>query len=217
MNNVFGGPYVDYREKRIKAIINKFGEDWFKGKKILEVGCGYGDVGIVFANLGADVTISDARQEHLDVAKEKYPNLKSIKCDLDNEWVFTDVYDLIIHIGTLYHLKNYEQNLINCAKSCKNMFLETIVSDSDDENFVAYSDEKGLDQAYNEKGCRPSEKNIEKILTANGFTFERYFKSELNSGFVALVDWDIKNTKKPSTSTETLPFVWLRRDWFCKK
>ena len=209
--------YVDYRDKRINVIINYYGKNWFKNKTVLELGCGYAGVSGELSKLGAINTVSDAREEHLNVVKQRYPSFNIIKCDLDKEWNFDDCYDLIIHMGTLYHLKNYEQNLKNCANNCKNMFLETIVSDSDDDNYVSFINEKGEDQSFNEMGCRPSEKNIEKILTENGFIFERYFKSKLNSGMVALVDWEIKNTKKPYTSTSDMPFVWLRRDWFCKK
>lgn len=212
----FKGPYEDFRDKRIKIIKNYYGDNWFENKKILEIGCGYAEIGYEFYKLGAIVTASDARVEHLIYVNEKFPYIKTITCDLDMGWNFDEYYDLIIHAGTLYHLKNYEQNLINCFKNCDNMFLETVVSDSDDCNFVEYVNENGYDQAYNDIGCRPSEKNIEKIIKENNFSFDRYFLKDLNSTTTGIFDWKIKNTKIGYINNEDQPFVWLRRAWFLK-
>lgn len=211
----FNGAYIDYREKRIKVIKNYYGEDWFRNKKILELGCGHADISYVFYKLGAISTVSDAREEHLEVVKKKFPFFKVIRCDLDKEWNFDEQYDLIIHMGVLYHLKNYEQNLINCFRNCDNMFLETIVTDSDDENYVEFANELGFDQAYNGIGCRPSVRNIEKIITENNHSFIEFNKN-LSSGSVSFNDWEIENTKKCYISTEHQPWVWLRKAWFVK-
>lgn len=212
---LFDGLYVDYRNKRVNAIKQYFGDDWFKGKKILELGCGFADVSSIFFNLGAEITATDARVEHIKEVKKRYPFFKTEICDLDKEWKFNDYYDLIINIGLLYHLKNYEQLLINCCKHCRHMFLETIVSDSDNDSFVTFVDENDeYDQAFNKIGCRPSEKNIEKILIKNGTKITRFFKPELNSNIVAKVDWEIKNTNQCFIKSDEHSLIWLRRAWF---
>jgi len=214
----FDGQYIDYRNKRVEAIKRYFGIDWFKNKQILELGCGFADVSKSFFDLGANITATDARVEHLEEVNKRYPFFKTELGDLDNEWKFENHYDLIINMGLLYHLKNYEKLLINCSKHCDFMFLESIVSDSDDDAFVTYTyEDDGLDQAFNKIGCRPSEKNIEKILSHNNFKINRYFKSELNSGAVAVVDWEPKNTKQCFTKSDQHPFIWLRRAWFLEK
>ena len=208
---MFDGEYIEFNKNRIESIINYYGEGWFKNKKILELGCGYADIGYAFYQLGAVLTVNDAREEHLDIVRKRYPFFKVVKCDLDKDWNFDDYYDFMIHAGILYHLKNYEQNLINCFKNCDNMFLEANVSDSNDENFVFYLSESGYDQSFNGIGSRPSEKNIEKIIIDNGLKFERWFKKELNTE-KNIFDWEIKNTK----NNRLEPYN-LRRSWFIKK
>ena len=49
------GPIAAIRCSRSK------GFDFFKGKKILELGAGHGDIGAFFAELGADVLCLDGR------------------------------------------------------------------------------------------------------------------------------------------------------------
>ena len=69
MNFLF---YEDWYKKRVSKIINIFGQDWFAGKNILELGACYGDIGIELTKLGAEVTFADAREENLDVIKNKF-------------------------------------------------------------------------------------------------------------------------------------------------
>ncbi len=213
--NFDGEVYTELKRNRIKVIVNHFGGDWFVGKKLLELGCGHADMGNIFYMLGSDLTVTDARKEHLEVVKSKYYYLKRVLYDLDNkDWPFEKYYDLILNMGILYHVKEFEQLLKNCLSNCKNMFLESVVSDSDDPNFVTYRQEGiGIDQAFNGIGCRPSGANIERIIKEKGFSFERCFEKDLNS-LDNLFDW------KPKNSGHFIRFidgksVHLRRAWFC--
>jgi len=205
---IFNDHYIEWRKNRINAIVNHYGKDWFKDKKILELGCGFADIGNSFYKLGAEVTVSDVRKEHLTVAKKRYPKLKIVHCDLDSEWVFNDHYDLILHTGVLYHLKNYKQNLIECFKHCDNIFLETEVVDSLEDIVIYEEQDNRYDQAYHGVGAKPSDKNLENIIKYNGFEFIRYFKSDLNSDSHSY-DWVHKNDNNHRAG--------LRRAWFCKK
>ncbi len=202
--------YIDWINKRVNVITNYYGSNWFKNKKILELGAMFGDIGNYFYKLGSNMTLVEARSQNISLIKKNYPYLKIIRHDLDEKnWIFDNDYDLIINTGILYHLKYYENNLINCFKNCKNMFLETEVSDSDDDDFVLFIREDNVnDLSFNGIGCRPSEKNIEKIINQNDFTFERWFKKDLNSS-IHIYDWISSNTEKYETGQ--------RRAWFCKK
>ena len=71
---LFGGHYEEWRETRIAKLISIFGEDFFKGKDILELGCGFGEIGEKFIELGSAVTLCDARREHLDEVKRRLPD-----------------------------------------------------------------------------------------------------------------------------------------------
>jgi cyclopropane fatty-acyl-phospholipid synthase-like methyltransferase len=205
--------YVELRKNRIKAIVDNFGVEWFKDKKVLELGCGHAEIGNAFYELGANVTSTDARAEHLEVVNERYPQLHTVLCNLNDDWPFDNDYDFIINTGILYHLENYETFLKHCFQSCENMFLESIVTDFKNPNYVIYSSEGGEDQAFLGIGCHPSEANIEKIIKENHFTFKRCFKSELNAG-IHLFDWKRENSILCYKYINE-KFHWLRRAWFC--
>lgn len=205
----FRDHYIKWNNRRIKCIIDYYGKNFFRGKKILEVGCGYGDIGAEFMKLGAEVTCSDARREHLDIVERRYPNIKTVLADLDYEWPFRKKFDVILHLGTLYHLKNFEKSLIKACKTTKYLVLETEVCDSDDPDMVVFTNEsRGYDQSFNKRGSRPSAEYIEKILKKAGMKYEQVKSSKCNSGFHRY-NWKVKNTGKWSHG--------LRRFWFAYK
>jgi len=181
--------------------------DYFKSKTMLELGCGYADAGNMFYEMGADVTSSDARTEHLDVVRNRYPHIKTLLIDGDDTQI-KEKYDIILHWGLLYHLNEIEKHLEHVSNKCDVLLLETEVSDSDDKDFYISTAESGIDQAFNGKGIRPSESYVERILVNNGFTFKLIKDSILNSGF-HIYDWNIQNSKSSTNG--------LRRFWICWK
>ena len=181
--------------------------DYFRSKALLELGCGHADNGNMFYELGANVTSSDARKEHLNVVEKKYPNIKTLLIDGDNDSI-KDKYDIILHWGLLYHLNNIEIHLENVSQKCDVLLLETEVYDSDDKDFNKSTDENGYDQAYNNTATHPSPRYIEYLLEKNGFQFKLIKDPILNSSFHCY-DWEISNSK-----------TWkhgLRRFWICWK
>jgi 2-polyprenyl-3-methyl-5-hydroxy-6-metoxy-1,4-benzoquinol methylase len=132
MEGNFSGHYEPWIHRRIEVITAHFGHDWFAGTHILELGCGYAAIGDAMSRLGAHVTCSDARQEHLDAIRSTKPHLQLVLHDLDDgQWPYDSDYDLILHTGVLYHLKNYRPSIEHCLRSCRHLFLETEVLDSD--------------------------------------------------------------------------------------
>lgn len=205
----FDGHYSEWRAKRLRAIIEYYGADRLRGMKVLELGCGYGDIGMGLWTLGADVFFSDARQEHLEVIRSRYPSLprnRLLQIDLEDGIESSDGFDLILHLGVLYHLTNWEKSIRDCARIARFMVLESEVCDSDDDAFEINVQEQGYDQAFSGIGTRPSADNIESELREAGFAVERIADSRCNSGF-HVYDWPVQNTK-----------TWrhgLRRLWFC--
>lgn len=181
--------------------------DYFKSKTLLEIGCGHADIGHMFYELGANVTSSDVRGEHLENVKQKYPHIKTLQIDGDNDSI-KDKYDIIVHWGLLYHLREIEAHLENVSQNCDVLLLETEVSDSDDKDFFISTNEDGYDQAFNAKGIRPSESYVEHVLEKNGFQFKLVKDPILNSGFHCY-DWNISNSKTWRSG--------LRRFWICWK
>lgn len=205
INDNFVGHYREWREKRIQAIIEHYGQKFFEDKTLLELGCGHGDIGATFASLGAKVTCSDGREEHLIVLKEKYPHIKTALVDLDKEWSFESHYDMIIMMGIVYHLRNHEDILKKVCSSTTYLVLETEVCDYADDTAVVKTYEEGYDQALNFNGCRPSETNIECILNQHNMAYERILDDRCNSSFHRY-DWLNQNTGKYDHG--------LRRFWF---
>ena len=203
----FVAHYIPWRISRMNGIKKYISPSFFQSKKLLELGCGYADVGNMFHELGAIVTSSDVRTEHLEIANKKYPHIKTLHIDCDCPRI-EEKYDIILHWGLLYHLSEIELHLEKVAQKCDVLLLETEVSDSDDNTYFISIDEDGPDQAYNKKGIRPSPSYVEKILEKNGFEYKMIKDPVLNSEF-HIYDWDITNSNKWKSG--------LRRFWICWK
>lgn len=182
-DNVFGGNYNHSRLLRICKLEQIFGHDWFKGKSILELGCGYGNVGLYFKDLGADVTFADARQEFLDVVKSKDSSANTLLIDQDKEWNLAKQFDLVIHWGVLYNLNNWQQDLQCTLKHSKFLSLESAVNKYDyDIEFKIVDFDYGKEHigCFNNMGTLPSISKIENELTGN---IKRYDDADLNCSF----------------------------------
>ena len=204
---MFSYHYDNWRISRLNGVKKYIKPEYFKYKTLLELGCGYADIGNMFYDLGAIVTSSDARKEHLDVVKQKYPHIKTLLIDGDNDNI-QDNYDIILHWGLLYHLNEIEIHLKKVSEKCNILLLESEVSDCDDKQFCIRMNEDGYDQAFNSRGIRPSPNYIEDILEKNGFQFKLIKDPILNSDFHCY-DWDISNSKTWR--------IGLRRFWICWK
>ena len=193
--SIFNNDYIGWRSSRIQKIISIYGEDYFKGKSILELGCGHGDVGDYFSNLGAIVTFAEGRQENLDHIMMVYPDAETILLDQDNRWNLSKKFDIIIHWGVLYHLNNWQQDLTSTLEHTNLLFLETEVPDSIEPNFelTMYENAKSPDQSLTGKSIRPSADRIENYLSELGAAYQRYDDAELNS-FPHVYDWTVANT-----------------------
>jgi SAM-dependent methyltransferase len=204
---MFQDHYIEWRESRMNTIKKYISSDYFKDKKILELGCGYADIGNEFYKLGASVSSSDIRTEHIDVVNQRYPHIRTLLIDGDNDDI-SEKYDIIIHWGLLYHLNEIEKHLEKVSDKCDVLLLETEVADSDNPSFYIKTEENGPDQAFNFVGIRPSPSYVERILKQNGFQYKMIIDSILNAN-IHRYDWEIHNTN-----------TWhhgLRRFWICWK
>lgn len=205
----FGDHYTSWRMTRLNKIESIFGKQFFKGKKILELACGYGDNGMHFVNLGAEVTFAEGRQEHIDVFKKRYPDQEIILLNQEFEWDLQRKFDIVIHWGVLYHIDKWQQDLACVAKHANLIFLESEVCDSDDETVdLKLEPADRYDQELGPFASRPSANNIEKNLKELGFKFTRYDDKDLDAGMHEY-SWKVENT-----------LTWkygLRRFWVVNK
>jgi len=206
----FIGHYDVWRSNRIAAIVEKYGAHFWMGKTVLEVGAGYGDIGSCFALLGARVVCYEGRDENTNAIKSRFDGIleaETVDCDgvlPGGPW------EVIIHLGVLYHLQNAELALRSACQKCENLILETECSDSDDPNFIltVKEDTFAFDQSMHGKGTRPSPAWVERILKEEGFSFERITDARCN-GDLHRYDWPIQNTKEWRHG--------LRGMWFARK
>ena len=95
-------------------------EKW-KGKRVLEIGCGIGTDSINFVKNGAELTAIELSEESLSLCKKRF-NLNKLQSDLflgDAENLSNIIpitkYDLIYSFGVIHHTPNPE-NIINQIK-----------------------------------------------------------------------------------------------------
>jgi SAM-dependent methyltransferase len=191
----FGGHYYDWRIRRLRLLFRHFDPAALAGKTVLEVGCGFGDLGAHFLALGADMTFADARQEHLDVVATRYPQARRARFDAAEPFPFADSrFDIVLHLGLLYHLPPTAVRgaLAEACRVGREICIETIVSDSDDPTYCPATVEEGYDQAFVGTGSRPSPALVESCLTAAQCTWRRFDDPALNSG-VHRYDWQPKH------------------------
>ena len=192
-SHIFDGEeYDQWRQSRLNHLISVFGMEWFRGKKIIEFGCGYGHTSLFLNNLGAECLACEARESSIKIMQDR--NLPIKLCQLNNDdpsWsnCFTDnQFDLAIHWGLLYHIQNWEQDIINSLRISKCLSLETAVLTNDDNYLVRERAECGDDQAYLGTGTCTTASHIEKHLFLHGHSFKRYDDPSLNSGQY-IYDW----------------------------
>lgn len=207
----FSNHYELWRIRRVAAIVDHYGENWFHGKKILELGCGYGDIGHVFMTLGAEVIFAEGRPDNCEVLRRNFPKNRVYQMNCENEWPFPwdENFDLILHMGLLYHLDNFQFSLDKCVEHTNRLVIETEVCDSDNPDTILKIDENadGYDQSMLGRGSRPSGACIERYFQKAGWAYERITDSRCNAIF-HVYDWPINNTNSWRNG--------LRRFWFCE-
>jgi hypothetical protein len=192
----FDGHYYDWRIKRISAIVEHYGAAFFRNCRLLELGAGYGDIGILFHCLGADVTFADARPEHLAVMHGRYPSIPDsnyVLYDAEQRWPFQGSFDLILNMGMIYHTDQWERSIICSCMVSDHVVIETQVSDSDDETHVLKVREAGYDQSVSGIGSRPSPAAVEKVMRNCGFAFVRITDDRCSTSFHHY-DWTPTNS-----------------------
>jgi 2-polyprenyl-3-methyl-5-hydroxy-6-metoxy-1,4-benzoquinol methylase len=138
---LFHRSYDIWRLRRCNKILEIYGVEYFKGKTILELGCGHGDIGAFFAELGAVVLCVDGRRQNVTFAKLKHrkiDNVRFLQYDLENDFSELGKFDLIIDFGLIYHLRNIERHLAACFACAGEIVMETVVCDSTDPYKVVF-------------------------------------------------------------------------------
>ena len=150
---------VEIKKFRAEPHILKFTEfpQW-KNKKVLEVGCGIGTVGINFTLNGADYTGVELSKESLEIAKKRFEVYnQSGKFYLGNaeelsSFVPIETYDLIYSFGVIHHSPHPEKIVSEIKKYMnENSVLKIMLYAKD--SWKNYMIDAGLDQPEAQYGC----------------------------------------------------------------
>lgn len=188
LDEIFELHFIEWRKARIAKLLSILGEEWFVGKKVLELGCGFGHIGHELKKYNARVTFAEGREEFIDRIRQQNPGSDIYLLDNDLPWEIDDRFDLIIHWGLLYHLKNWKQDLTCCLSHSPLICLETEVVDSDDKTLELQVCENHYDASLHHVGTRPSVASIESFLTESGCRYRRHDDKDLNASYM-VYDW----------------------------
>jgi len=109
---------VEWRKYFVEPHIPAFAEfDKWRGKKVLEIGCGIGTDTMNFARAGAQVTAVDLSSESLKLAKKRAEvfglsdriNFYEVNAERLSEYIPPEKYDLIYSFGVVHHSPHPEK------------------------------------------------------------------------------------------------------------
>ena len=130
----------------------------WKGKKVLEIGCGLGTIGINFASNGADYTGVELSDESLELAKKRFDvygmdgNFYSGNAEQLSSFVPVETYDLVYSFGVIHHSPHPEKILFELERYMnKDSVLKIMLYAKD--SWKNYMIESGLDQPEAQYGC----------------------------------------------------------------
>lgn len=154
--------YFDEVEKRryfVEPHILPFANfDNWRGKKVLEIGCGIGTDAVNFARAGADYYGVELSEESLNICKERFKvfGLKGLflNCNAENleNFLSENDFDLIYSFGVIHHTPNPQRIFQQLSKFLKkNGELRVMLYNKD--SWKAMMIEAGFDQPEAQYGC----------------------------------------------------------------
>jgi hypothetical protein len=209
--------YENHKNKRVSKIIEILGVDWFKDKTILELGACHGDVGIEFTKLGSHVTFADARIENLKEIEDKIQNPDIRIIDQNFAYNLKQRFDLVLHLGTLWHLQFWYNDLYYALSHSDLMILETRVLPI--KTNIGLFQKRKVNQYVGTTDYIPvlTQNDIEKRIVELNHTYTRYDDSSLNineseENISMVYDWDELNHYSANNKS-----IHHRRLWCIKK
>ena len=150
---------VEARKYMVEPHILGFTEfEKWRGKKVLEIGCGLGTAAVSFARAGADYTAVELSDESLKLAKQRFEvyGLKgrfySGNAEELSKVVPVETYDLIYSFGVIHHAPHPEKIVAEVRKYMgpASEFRLMLYAKNSWKNILI---ESGFDQPEAQSGC----------------------------------------------------------------
>jgi len=152
---------VEQRKYFVEPHIRGFAQfDRWKGKKVLEIGCGIGTDTINFARAGAEVTAIDLSKESIAIARrraEVFGLTGRIRLYDGNAEELPSIvpvrhYDVVYSFGVIHHTPN-PARVIDHLKRYMNADSELRIMMYAKHSWKTFMIEAGLDQPEAQSGC----------------------------------------------------------------
>ncbi len=150
---------VEARKYMVEPHIPAFSEfEKWKGKKVLEIGCGLGTAAVSFARAGADYTAVELSDESLKLARQRFGvyGLKgrfySGNAEELAKVVPVETYDLVYSFGVIHHAPHPERIVSEVRKYMgpQSEFRLMLYAKNSWKNILI---ESGFDQPEAQSGC----------------------------------------------------------------
>jgi len=135
LSNFFSAPYQLHNHARLTHL-ESLGLP-LANRRVLELGSGPGDHTGFYMERGCAVVSVDARQDCLDVLKQRYPGAQAELCDLNDPTGLGPLgaFEVIHCYGILYHLEDPSQLIRYMGEACTGLaVVETCVGVNRSQN-----------------------------------------------------------------------------------
>ncbi|HEV2197125.1 MAG TPA: class I SAM-dependent methyltransferase [Candidatus Acidoferrum sp.] len=139
----------------------------------VDVGCGLGHFSKILKSLDLDVTAVDGRQQNLDEAQRRNPNIRFLRFDVEDPAIQSlGKFDLVLCFGLLYHLENPFRAIRNLHALTRTiLFIESMCAPGSDASMQLLDEYEVEDQGLNYVAFYPTEDCLVKMLYRAGFSF----------------------------------------------
>ena len=150
---------VEARKYMVEPHIPGFTEfEKWRGKKVLEIGCGLGTAAVSFARAGADYTAVELSDESLKLARQRFEvfGLKgrfySGNAEELSKFLPVETYDLVYSFGVIHHAPHPEKIVTEVRKFMgpQSEFRLMLYARNSWKNIMI---EAGFDQPEAQSGC----------------------------------------------------------------
>jgi len=197
---VFDSPRTQAFTKARQDFLSAFLAELSKTVKLasaIDVGCALGDFSKFLSDRGMRVVGVDGRQENIDEAALRYPNISFRRSDAE-DLPIADLgrFDFTLCLGLLYHLENPFRLIRGLsALTSEVAILEGVCTPDSVPSMELLDEGVEVDQGLNYVAFYPSEPCLVKMLYCAGFPFVYRFRNLPNDELYTASKW----RKRPRT------------------